>query len=400
MRKHSYTLAILFLSFFVQADDKSYFIDRQNASMEKYRDDQTTLNLNFQVKKTDNHLFDKVNKQSTSVYELSPTLKSQLHNDKQMLQMGLWGKIRRVENYSEDNSTDTYGVIKYHHKLTHNQSMVISGALFNLYLDRGVGISKGQAHELFTRDHRTSYFINAAHQIGNEDSNAILLSTIGNRKTEFKNRLTVTGGLNLTANYLQFDFQYRLSGKTYLLSKLAYEDISHDLNVQQDRQVSSLLLGFKWHKTEFVHFDLSLGAVNINFEQGSLTNKTDFKWDAKFRWSPIDQIELSAFSIRSVDENRRVENSYLIRDKYGFNFSYKYTDRLELYLQSSFDKLENYLVTGNEVDQGINSALTLYYKFSRNMTSSLTYNYQDLNAFDELTNYQKNTISLGFSYVI
>ena len=391
-------IAMFTLSAF--ADDKTYYLDRQNGEMLKYRDDQAVLNLNVQAKHTDNYLHQKNDAASTTYYEFAPNLKAQYHNDVQMLQFGLWATARKINEFSEDDTTDSYSLLKYHHKLTPNQSVVISGAHFDHYLERGTGLSKGQGTVLAERDHRKSNFINAAYQLGTEDSNATLFTVLGRRNTSYKNRLEATRGLNLSANYFVLDFQYLLSGRSYLTSNLAYEDVNHDFSVQQDRQVTSALFGIKWHKTDYTHFDLSLGTVNVNFERGNLESKQDFKWDFKFRWSPIEQIEIATFTYRSIDENRRIENSYLITDKLGLNFTYRFTEDVEFYFQNIFDKLEYYFETGNEDERIFTSDLTIYYKFRRNMSWSLSLKHQRLDSVVEENDFKRNTISLGYSFVI
>jgi hypothetical protein len=395
-------LIILSLSSFAPlADDKTYFLDRQNGDMLKYRDDQATLDLSIKAKHTDNHLYENdADKQSTDYLEISPSIKAQYHNDKHFLQLGLWLKNRKFNDFSEDDTTDRYGLLKYHHKFLSKQSVVLTGAFFNQYLDRGTSLSKGIGSRLLERDNRKSNFINIAHQLGNENSNATFTSLIGFRNTEYKNRPEVTDGLNLSAVYSIFDFQYLLSGKSYFTAKLSLEDIKHDLPLQQDRLVSTALVGIKWHKTEFTHFDLSLGTLKIEFDDGSLANKQDFKWDFKFKWSPIEAIELTAISVRAVDENRQIENSYLISDKLGLNFSYQMNDNIEIYLQNSMDILDYYFETGNETEQGFTSDMTVIYKFRSNMSLSLSYFYQRLSSFNITNEYQKNTISAGISFVL
>lgn len=383
------------------AGDKTYYLDRRSGEMLKYEDDKAVLNINIQSKYTDNHLFENDDKaRSSNIYELSPSLKAQYHNDTQMLQLGLWGKSRKVTDFGEDDTTDTYGLVKYHYKLNENQSVVVSSAFFNHYLERGTGLSKGVGPLLSERDHRQSYFVNAAHQIGTEDSNAMLTSMLGFRNTSFQNRPEATDGLNLSANYLFFDFQYRLGGRSYLSSKFAYEDIKHDIGSHQDRKISSALIGLKWHKTSFTHFDITLGALKINFENGALDNKQDFKWDAKLRWSPIEQFEFSFSSLRAVDENRQVENSYLIRDKYGLTATYRYAYNIEFYWQNSYDELEYYFEDGNQSEQSLSSDITVFYKFRRNMSFSLSYIYKELESVDTLDDFKQNTVSVGFSFVI
>jgi hypothetical protein len=393
-------ILVLVNSISVLAEDKTYYLNRHSGEMAKSLEDQTTLNLSFHAKHTDNYLYQNEDEVSTSYFEFNPSLKAQYHNDSQMLQLGLWAKARKVNDYSEDENTDSFGLTKYHLKFTENQSMVLSAAFFDYYLERGIGLSKGEGAELKERDHQKSNFVNIAHQMGNEDSNATLTSMFGVRDTDYKNRVEVTKALNLSSKYVLFDFQYQFSGRTYLTSKVAFEDIEHDLGTQQDRNISSALVGIKWHKTEFTHFEFAAGALKIDFDEGNLANKNEFKWDAKLRWSPIEQLEFSFFSLRSVDENRQVQNSYLISDKFGLNAIYRYTDNVEFYFQNSIDKLEYYFEEGNETEDTIASEFTIFYKFRANMSVSLAYSYQELDSKVQNNNFERNTVNLGFSFVI
>lgn len=400
MFKQCLFLITLLISSVLYADDKTYYLDRQNGEMLKYNDDQLVFNLNVNAKHTDNYLFEESSTKSTNYYELAPNIKTQYHNDNQMLQLGLWATSRKVNDFTEDDTTDSYGLGKYHYKFMHNQSVILSAAFFDYYLERGTGLSKGKGPELTERDHRESNFINIAHQIGNEDSNAILMTMIGRRNNEYTNRPEATAGLNLYANYLLMDFQYRYSDSTYVTSKLSYEDVVHDESIQQDRAIKSLLVGAKWHKNDYTHLSVSLGTVLLDFTDGALDNKQDFKWDIRFRWSPLEQIELSTFSYRSVDENRQIENSYLITDKYGLNVSYKISDRVEFYLQNSFDRLEYYFEDGNKTEDFLLSDFSVRYKFKQNMSFSFTYQYQQSESVTRQTDFERNTFGVGFSFVI
>ena len=298
------------------------------------------------------------------------------------------------------NSTYNYCLIKYHQSINENQSAIISAAFFNNYLERGQGLSKGTGTELEERDHRKSYFVNAAYQLGNDNSNAILKSLIGYRESTYQNRLEATQGLNHDAIYTQLDFQYNVSGKTYLTSQVTYEELNYDTNTQQDRGVTSVLAGMKWHKEEFTHFDFSLGSYFLDFDSGALQDLNDFRWKTKFRWSPIERIELSLESARSVDENRQVENSYLITDKYEFLFSYKFNEKLELFIQSRFDDSEYYYEDRNQREEAFSNNVSLFYKFRDDMSVSIGYVYKELNAIEEDIDYEKNQLVLGFGFVL
>ena len=276
----------------------------------------------------------------------------------------------------------------------------MSAALFDNYEERGTGISKGKGDELLARDNRKSNFVNIAYQLGNEDSNAKLISLLGRRETNYQNRRKVTASSNLSAIYSIFDFNYLVSGNSYFTAKLSLEDVRHEITTQQDRLISSALLGLKWHKTEFTYFDLALGLLNINFANGALDNKQDYKWDFKFNWSPLETIELSAITLRSVAENRQVENSYLISDQLGLNISYQLNDKIALSLQNSIRKLDYYFEDGNKTENSLNSNLTLDYQFQTNMLLSLSYRYQSLEAITLFSDYQRNTISMDVVFVL
>ena len=402
MKKHLLLIILVILSFHLRAaDDKTYYLDSRSGEMVKFIEDQVILNLNVLSKHTNNYLYETKDKtDSTASYEISPSLKAQYHNDYQMLQLGLWVKSRKISNFSEDDTVDSSGLAKYHFKFKDNQSVVFSGAFFNNHFSRGTGLSQGQGDELKERDHRKSYFLNLAHKIGNEDSNANLTSMFGIRDTKYQNRPEATAGLNLSASFIFLDFQYSLSEKTYLTSKLSFEDVKHDIGEQQDRKISSALVGIKWHKTDFTHFDLSLGAFNVSFEDGALDSKQDFKWDAKFRWAPLEQLEFSALSLRVIDENRQIENSYLVKDKYGFTATYRYTDTIEFFSRNTYNLLEYYFEDGNESEESLISDLTIFYKFKHNMSLSFSYIYEDLKSVDGLDNYKRNSVTLGVSFVI
>lgn len=391
----------IFSPYLIGADDRTYYLDSRSGEMLKFLDDQAVLNINVLSKYTNNYLYETSNNaQSSASYEISPSLKAQYHNDYQMLQLGLWVRARKISEFAEDDTIDTSGLGKYHFKIKDNQTVVLSGAYFNNHFSRGTGLSQGQGDELEERDHRKSYFLNVAHTLGNEDSNANLTTMYGVRDTQYQNRPEATAGLNLSASFLFLDFQYRYSEKTYITSKLSFEDVRHDIGPQQDRVVSSALIGIKWHKTDFTHFDLSLGAYNVSFANEALDSKQDFKWDAKFRWAPVEQLEFSALSLRVIDENRQIENSYLVKDKYGLTATYRFTDTVEFFSRNTYNVLEYYFSDGNLSEESLTSDLTVFYKFKHNMSLSLSYIYEVLKSVDNLDDYQRNSVNLGISIVI
>jgi hypothetical protein len=61
---------------------------------------------------------------------------------------------------------------------------------------------------------------------------------------------------------------------------------------------------------------------------------------------------------------------------------------------------EYYFEEGNETEDTIASEFTIFYKFRANMSVSLAYSYQELDSQVQNNNFERNTVNLGFSFVI
>lgn len=358
----------------------------------------TEFDFGLSINNTDNHLFDDINKSSTTSIEFSPTINSEYKTDTQLVELDLGFNLRKFTNFSVDDSVDSTALIKYHYKFRHNQKIIFSTSFSEHHLERGQGFSKGLT--LLERDEQKQRSFDIAHQLGNVDSSAILLSAVGVRDIDFTNRKDASEAFNLSASFIELDFSYKLGDRTFIISNLSAENVNYDSESQQDRIVSTALAGIRWAKTEHTNISTSFGLLKLNFDQGQLTNKVNFNWNVQSNWSPIEPLVLSVSFFRSADQSDELENSYLISDNISININYKLTDYFHLSSKIVTGKSDLFFEDRRESEDLSIYMINLLYKITPDMSVVLAYEHEKLESIDINNTYDKNTLTMEFRYVI
>jgi len=178
----------------------------------------------------DNFFSSNENPQTTNFFAVTPSIFLQAQLNENLLQISAKSEYVKFSDFSQDDHNDISLLSKYHLKLAQSQKLFVTGAYKESYEYRGQGLSLGDGEALDEGDNKEQYFINAGYLYGHEKSIARAKVLIGHRSFAYQTRKEQTRKLSYIGDYIQGGFDYLISGKSYLTSKLQYENIDYSEN--------------------------------------------------------------------------------------------------------------------------------------------------------------------------
>ena len=279
----------------------------------------------------DNFLLTEVDKKTTSYFVISPSLFAQKQINAHLFQFLADSNLYKFTKFKQDSHSDISTLSKYHLKLAHSQKLFVTASFKKSYEYRGEGLSLANADTLLEGDNKKSYFVNTGYLYGHENSIAKAEFLIGKRGFSYSTRRNETRKLDLTGNYLQANFDYLISGKSYFSSKIQVESIDYQYNDSLNRKQYSALIGLKWKTTSITELAMLFGYEKASFNHKNLTDiqavndQTSFVWQGNITWQPIERITFNASTNRNIMESDKLINSITISDSYSFRANYVFS---------------------------------------------------------------------------
>ncbi len=354
--------------------------------------------INTKAGYIDNFLFSESNKESTSFFNIAPTVFIQTEAERNLFQ--LYGKISyySFNDFSDDNHNDTTIIGKYHYKFSQNQRLAFTGSFKDTFEYRGTGISQGDANALTEGDEMQNTFVNAGYYYGQEESVARLSILLGARNSEYTTRRDKTQIFDYEGQYLKGSFDYYLSGKSYFRSEFAYEQVSFDNNPIIDRDVYSALIGYKWESSIISHVDILLGFETLAFDASDREKDDKFVWKVDVNWSPVEYVNVLFNSTRTFQENNQNGSEYKVVDEYKLNIGHQFTDFVTASISLAIKNQDVIFVDSIREEDYQYAGLLLRYIRNERLNFYLEYNFTGLDSTKEIDNFDRNMISAGLTF--
>ncbi len=348
----------------------------------------------------DNFFSSHDNPQASNFFEVSPSVFLQAQFDENLLQISAKSQYVKFSDFSQDDHNDISLLSKYHLKLAQSQKLFVTSAYKESYEYRGQGLSLGDGQALEEGDNKEQYFINAGYLYGHEKSVARAKILVGHRSFAYQTRREQTRKLDLTGDYLQGSFDYLISGKSYLTSKLQYEKINYSDNDALTRKQYSALLGLKWQSTYATEVKLLFGYEKALFADSDLSDETSFVWQGNLTWRPLERLSISALTGRNIQDSNKLDNSISVVDSYAFNINYAFTERVSLYTNT---KIANKSITSSSTvidEDTLSTGIGSKYQWRDWLAVSVDYHYNDLASSQPNHSYDTNRYSLNLTLTI
>lgn len=363
-------------------------------------ENQLLLSINGEAGYTDNFLFSADEKKSTHFYTLTPQL--YLSTQAQQSLFELTGQATSVmySRFEQDDHTNYALSPKYQYKFSQNKKLYFDGKYNNRYEQRGQGLSIGDATSIKEGDDKTTLSADIGYQYGSENSLARWLVQAGYVDSAYQSRRSTTKVLDQKILSVMSRFDYLLSGKTYLALELQHNQVNFAHNKQLDKDKLVALAGVKWATTEISELQFLVGFQKIDFDHELFEDDSTFKWRLDYLWKPTVNTEFHIRSEKLFEEPNRLSESYNLVNRHQLSSTWKMTDYFHINALFGLTNQKVIYRTSQESEDYLTTRLQLNYLRNQRLKFHLRYEINDLNASNNLIDYQRNSISLGVNFTL
>lgn len=372
-------------------------LDRLNGEFSFSEGNILNAELNTQSGHLDNFLHKKTDKEETNYLKLSPDVFFQTQTTDQLFQIQVKADMLAFDDFSDDNHINRSIFSKYYLGLADNKRIFLSGYLEDEYEYRGTVLSLAEPYSVEEGDMKRDGFFNVGYSFGHEESLATAEVIMGYRSFNYLTRKDFTEPLKYSTNYIQGEFDYLITGKTYFSTKVNYEDISYTMNPDLERKQYVALAGIRWISTDVTEMRVLLGFVRSIFNTDTFSIKDRFAWQAKILWKPVNRFRVELTSGSEIKDSFSIIKSIKVSQYLNLGFGYVFKDKLifgingsivdEEVVDSIRTTTENHFVANALIQYRFRDWFSVYTKVKYNTFDStrIDHNY-------DLTNYSVGLI--------
>jgi len=370
-------------------------IDSLNGEFSFSEGNQLSTAIKTEFGQIDNFLRSNDNKQKTNFLELSPELFIQTQGAGSLFQLQAKASYLTFDEFSSDDHYDFSVLSKFHLRFTESQKVFLTGFIADDYEYRGTGLSLGSPNSLKEGDTRRNEFLNLGYLYGHQDSLARAKFLVGYRDFAYLTRKNITKRLAYSANYLQGDFDYLITGNTYLSTKVQYEDLSYDMNPDLERKQYLALAGVKWRSTELTQLHILLGYENSVFSNKAFKEKDRFAWQVKMLWNPLQRIHFDFSSGSEIKDAYKIVKSVSFSNYYNLGVSYDFNEKLEFILRGKVINEDVVSVGYTIKEDHFETTTRIQYQWREWLAAFVEYNYNTFDSTRIMHDYDLQAGSVG-----
>ncbi|GLX78130.1 hypothetical protein tinsulaeT_14700 [Thalassotalea insulae] len=358
------------------------------------------LSLAPEIGTLDNFFYQANNKQSTNYLALKTEVELQFQAEQQLLALDSKFHHLKYQQFSQDNHTDYSLAPSYQYKFAVNKAFFIESELNVNYEARGTGLSLGKASSLTVGDSKEQRQITAGLLYGQKDSIAKLILALGLNDSRYQTRRATTQVLDYQTQFVRSSFDYLLSDYSYLATELAYQDLTFDHNPLQDKDKLTALVGIKWQTTAATRLAALIGYQQVKFAQSNFKDDSALKWQLDWQWHPVEQIKFLLQSKRDFQEANRLTDSYRLIDAHRIDVQYRFNRSLAGSIALALNQEEIVYQTSATEEEYFKAEAQLDYQRLDWLAFYLRYVVSNLDAQQSTLDYQRSSVSIGFSVTI
>lgn len=334
--------------------------------------------------------------QATNVLALSPELFIQTQGDGSLFQLQAQASHFNFSEFSGDDHYDYSLLSKFHLRFAESQKIFATGLIDDQYEYRGTGLSLGDASALTEGDRKRNQFVNVGYLYGHQDSMARAKFLVGYRDFSYLTREDITKPLAYSSSYLQGNFDYLITGKTYFSTKVQLEDFSHNSNMDLERKQYLALAGVKWQSTELTRLLFLFGYEKAQFDNSLFKSNNRFAWQVSVLWNPIQRLKLNFISGSEIKNSNKIEKSVNYANYYSVKLDYDFTDRFLLHISSKLMDDEFVGLDNLIKEDHISASMRLQYRWRHWLNAFVQYSYDNFDSTIIKDNYDLRMASFGF----
>ncbi len=343
----------------------------------------------------DNFLMTPSNQQSSRYLKFKSRFLVQGQFERSLLHFTSLLSNTRYQDFSQDDHSNAGFLAGYQYKYSKKQTFTIDGDFNRIYESRGTGISLGKAEQLSRGDSKNKTQFKLAYLYGQKDSVAKLSFSLGAKKKKYLTRRIETEQLDTLSRFVYSEFDYLMTGKTYISTRVEYEQDRFEHQSSNDRDLVKGLLGIKWAPSEITSLNFLFGYQTISFISDSLDKNSTESWKVDINWRPLTYTELVLHSARDYRTSYQTENSYRVVDSYGLTLTTKFTERLSVKVNTAL-KNETLVIFANTQDEEyFDVDASLHYQWRDWLSCFIDFNVKQVNSNLDSINFNQNSVSLG-----
>ncbi|MBL4941769.1 MAG: outer membrane beta-barrel protein [Colwellia sp.] len=335
------------------------------------------------------------NKQKSTAFELSPELFIQTQGDGSLFQLQAKASYFTFDDFSRDDHYDFSVLSKFHLKFAESQKMFLTASIADTYEYRGTGLSLGRPESLDEGDTKRNEFLNIGYLYGHQDSLARVKLLAGYRDFAYLTRKNVTKRLAYSSSYLQGNFDYLITGNTYLSTKIQYENFSYEQNADLERKQYLALAGLKWHSTELTQLHLLFGYEKALFSNDAFGDKNRFAWQVNMLWNPLKRIEFKFTSGSEITDSYKIVKSVNFSNYYGIGLRYDFNERLLFNVSGKVANGDVVGIKNKTEEKRVTMTTRAQYQWRYWLSAFVQMSYEKFDSTIERNQYDLQTVSVG-----
>lgn len=356
-----------------------------------------SLEVTSNIGYIDNFLYQDKDTSDTFFLSLNPSAYIGIQSDAQFLQIYTNINYFQFSEFEEDDHSNTQFAGKYQIKLSDKSRVYMSGGYQETFEYRGSGLTQGEAEIINTGDEFKNSFVNVGFKFGQLDSVAKLESILGQKKERYLTRRDETRELDYEENFFITNFDYVLSGKTYIATTFEYIDVEYDYSSELSREEYTGLVGLKWGATDISTFSVLVGYQHLTFEDALFEDDDSLRWRVDLNWSPLERLKIKIASARDTQASNQLEDSYRIVDSFSISTNYEVSERLKLTIAPRYSKDKSIYVSNSLTDNYLSLDFSVDYKFNDWFTVKGNYGFEDKDSDELGYDYERNLFSVSFN---
>ncbi|MBA6295516.1 outer membrane beta-barrel protein [Colwellia sp. MB02u-9] len=372
-----------------------FAISAFSALVQAESDNNAEFTLASEAGYIDNFFYQARNEQSTAYYTLSSDLA--LTSNRQHSAFNFDAKLATYffDKFNNDDHTDFTITPTYQFKFSQNQRLYMSALWLNSYNYRGTGLSLSQAEALSKGDEKENIGASIGYEYGTFESQGKLNFDLTYHENKFTTRRTDTRRLDTEILNFKSNFDYLLSGKTFLAFDIAYKVTEYPNDPISNRDSITALVGVKWFSTVISELNFLVGYQQLKFSDNRLRDDHAFKWRFDYIWRLADFTQVHIVSNRHFDESYRLISSYRLVQSQQIDFEHGFTERFNVLATVGLTNEKFISRQNTEQEDYLFSTLTLAYQHSDRLSLQLSYDYQALDTRDVNIDYSYNKMALS-----
>lgn len=348
----------------------------------------------------DNFLFQDSNEQSTAYYMLSSNLALTSKTQHSAFDFEAQLTSHFFDKFENDDHSDFSLIPKYQFKFTQNQLISLSAFWLNSYTYRGTGLSIGEAENLSQGDEAEDVGAAIGYEYGTVESQGKLNFELSYHENNFTTRRDHTRALDTEILSFNTNFDYLLSGKTFLAFDLDYKVTQYPNNPINNRDTITGLIGLKWYTTVISELNFLVGYQQLKFQDSHLSDEGTFKWRLDYTWRPSAFTQIHIVSNRKFDESYRLISSYRLAQTQQLDLEHAFTEYLNIFATVGLNNEQFITIQNTREEDYIFATLALDYQYSDRLSVQLNYHYKSLQANTEEIDYLYNRFGLSIKVAL